>query len=103
YFLDSLAIRDYIGAYTILGSELQSKMSYPDFRENYIRIAGMTYDTFDSQVTDNHHVRTTVNATIEIKPPSQDGTTAETRTLTLSTGYENDQLKILKISQKKTG
>lgn len=100
YFLDSILIRDYISAYTILGSTIQGKTSYSDFREQYIHIVDLTYTDFKSVLTDNNQIETTVKVDYAIKQPNEKKVIKGTMPYTFTLGYENDQLKILDIAKK---
>lgn len=99
YFLDSILIRDYISAYTILGSEMQGETSYSTFREQYIQIVNLTYNDFTIALTDNNQVETTVKVDYSIKQPNKEKTSKSTAEYNFTLGYENDQLKILSISK----
>lgn len=99
YFLDSILIRDYISSYTILGSEMQGEISYSDFREQYIHVVNLTYDNFNSILTDNNQMQTTLKIDYAIKQPNEEKATKSTASYKFTVGYENDQLKILSISK----
>ncbi|QKY68888.1 S1C family serine protease [Lentibacillus sp. CBA3610] len=98
YFFESISIRDYVGAYTLLGSSMQSANSYPDFREGYIDYIDLNYSDLSSSVTENDQVKTTASITAESKTPEQEETETQQMTYELTIGYENDQLKILNVS-----
>ncbi|WP_404452426.1 S1C family serine protease [Virgibacillus necropolis] len=99
YFLDSILIRDYISAYTILGSEIQGKTSYSNFREQYTHFVNLTYNDFTTVITDNNHVEATVKVNYSLKPPNKEEITKETVKYKFTLGFENDQLKILAITK----
>ncbi|WP_430786276.1 S1C family serine protease [Virgibacillus flavescens] len=99
YFLDSILIRDYISAYTILGSEMQGDISYSDFREQYIHIINLEYNTFTSSIGKKNLIETTVQVDFSIKQPNEEKVTKKTTDYKFTVGYENDQLKILKITK----
>lgn len=99
YFFESIDIRDYVGAYTLLGSSMQSKNSYSDFREGYIHIVDMQYDSMSSKVIGDDQVETNIKVTIETKQQNKEETKKETFHYVITVGSENDQLKILKISR----
>lgn len=98
YFLESINVRDYVNAYTLLGSTLQSESSYSNFRDEYINIVDLNYSGMTSEVTENKHVDTAVEVTIESKLPNEEKTEKKTYAFHFVTGYENDQLKIINVT-----
>ncbi|SDQ65422.1 S1C family serine protease [Virgibacillus salinus] len=99
YFFESIIIRDYVGAYTLLGSSMQSENSYSDFRERYIHIIDLQYSDFSSKIKKNNQVETTVDVTVETNLQNKEETKKETFKYVLTIGNENDQLKILNLSK----
>lgn len=97
YFLESIDIRDYVNAYTLLGSNMQSQTSYQDFREEYIHIVKLEYSDLTSNVTETNTVKTTVEVEIESKLENKEKTEKKKHTFEFITHYENDQLKIVEI------
>ncbi|OZU90489.1 serine protease [Virgibacillus indicus] len=98
YFLESISVRDYVNAYTLLGSTLQSEKSYSNFRDEYINIVDLNYPGMTNEVTEENHVKTAVEVTIESKLPNEEKTEKKTHAFHFVTGYENDQLKIINIT-----
>ncbi|SFD46813.1 Trypsin-like peptidase domain-containing protein [Lentibacillus persicus] len=98
YFFESISIRDYVGAYTLLGSAMQSAESYPDFREGYIHYVDLHYSDFKSDVSEDNQVKITAEVTAEVKQQEEEGTEEKQITYTLTIDRENDQLKIMQIS-----
>ncbi|WP_404459102.1 S1C family serine protease [Oceanobacillus kapialis] len=98
YFLESIAIRDYVNAYTLLGSNMQSQTTYQEFRDQYIDIVELEYSELKSKVTENNVVKTTVNVEIESKLANEDKTETKKHTFEFNIDYENDQLKIFAIN-----
>lgn len=99
YFLDSINIRDYVDAYTMLGDSLQKKHSYSDFRDRYINILELEYDNISSEITEENELIITVEVTKETKDKKKKETISKTKEMTFTVGYENDQLKILKFQE----
>ncbi|WP_440895158.1 S1C family serine protease [Amphibacillus sp. Q70] len=92
YFIDSLAIHDYINAYTLLGSELQSEIDYPSFRSEYLHLKNISLLNEEEKNITQEFIDLIV--TIEYdNATAQDETNVMTYLFTI--GYENDQLKIL--------
>lgn len=98
YFFESIQMRDYINSYTLLGSSMQSEVSYTDFREQYTHIVDLKYSEVSSSITEDHHSQTIIKVTIESKSKNKEKTTVENIEYIFTIGLENDQLKILKIS-----
>lgn len=100
YFLEGIEIRDYVSSYALLGSKLQTKKTYPEFRDKYIHIVNLTYDkiTFDAEEnTKSQSIEG--NVTVDIEYHSEDEEKLEKQTVdyTFKIGFENEQLKILNI------
>lgn len=96
YFLESLQIRDYINAYTLLGSELQTETSYTEFRELYVHQVSVTIN--ETNVTFSETLeQATIDTNLEITLVSDDGPKQWNYSFTV--GYENDQLKILQLQK----
>jgi S1-C subfamily serine protease len=96
YFLDSIQVRDYVSAYTLLGSNMQADISYTDFRENYIDTISLEYSDFTIETNGENGVTTEVNVTIESNLQNEEDTAEDTFIFQFSIGYENDQIKILR-------
>src|SRR5690625_109129 len=98
YFFESIQMRDYINSYTLLGSAMQSDISYTDFRNDYTHIVDLDYSEVSSNITEERHSETFIDVTIESKPKNKDKTKVENIEYKFIIGFENDQLRILKIS-----
>lgn len=110
YFHESLLMRDYISAYSMLGSTWQSKQSYQEFRDQYIHTVDIDLSDLSLNVNANNQVKVTLEAkeTIhqKIQENNQDNENKDritkTYNVTFLIGYENDQLKLLKGSKEQT-
>ncbi|MBM7572199.1 S1C family serine protease [Aquibacillus albus] len=95
YFFDNLAIRDYLNAYAMLGSDWQTRTTYQAFREDYFYIVESEIiqitQTFLEQ---RNQVQLNVEVDTTIRQPNQE-TETKTYQYTFFVGYENDQLKII--------
>ncbi|WP_188454568.1 S1C family serine protease [Virgibacillus oceani] len=100
YYFDSILARDYVGAYTLIGSDMQAENTYSNFREGYVHITNLVYDDFSGTISDDNNIITSVNVTSETKLQNQQETTKKQYTYSFTIGYENDQLKILNIDVK---
>lgn len=94
YFVDSLAINDYINAYTLLGSTLQNEMDYPSFRSNYLHLINLSL--LNNEIIDSTGEMVSVNSTIEFQN-EQNRNETKTCNILFTIGYENDQVKVLQI------
>lgn len=92
YFIDSLAIHDYINAYTLLGSELQSEIDYPSFRSEYLHMRNISLLNDEEKNIAQEFIDFIVTVEYDCAT-TQDETNVMTFSFTI--GYENDQLKIL--------
>ncbi|MGM0522464.1 MAG: S1C family serine protease [Bacillota bacterium] len=90
YFIDSLAIHDYINAYALLGSSYQSDRNYTDFREHYVSLKSI--DLIEQQQASVEEDQWVFNVLVEEHRAEQE---PETRSYTFKIGLENDQLKII--------
>ncbi|SDJ75944.1 S1C family serine protease [Sediminibacillus albus] len=95
YFFESLSIRDFINAYTLLGSEWQMETDYQQFREDYVYIV----DTKTSEMTtsfDEESNQVTVTMQVEHEERNTNQKTAvKNYHYTFKVGYENDQVRLL--------
>lgn len=90
YFIDSLAIHDYINAYALLGSNYQSDYDYTDFREHYMSLKSINLIEQQQATVENDQWIFTV--TVDEHRAEQE---LEAHTYTFKVGLENDQLKIM--------
>lgn len=99
YFLTSIDISDYVSAYTLLGNTIQSDMSYSKFRDKSVDTIGLTYK--DIKITDmddyDNQVKASADVTIEKRSSNKKANKTATK-MEFIIGYENDQLKILSMS-----
>ncbi|MFZ3579666.1 S1C family serine protease [Virgibacillus sp. DJP39] len=99
YFFDSILIRDYISAYTILGSEMQGNTSYSDFREQYVHVVNLSYKNVSTVLTNKNQIEATFKVAYGIKQQNKAAVSDKSAEYKFTVGYENDQLKILDISK----
>lgn len=97
YFFESIQMRDYIGAYTLLGSSLQSEMTYPEFRDQFVDLIDLNYETiqFIGDENNQNKISATVNLDLERHTPNEEQSTTNTVTFNFQVGFENEQIKIL--------
>lgn len=102
YFIDSLIIRDYVAAYSLLGDTLQSNTSYSSFRENYIQVVDVKYSHQSTTLTDdNNYANVLVHVSFTKNQPNKEDPIMDKVAYKFMIGYENDQLKIISLDSKK--
>ncbi|MGV3489114.1 MAG: S1C family serine protease [Tuberibacillus sp.] len=94
YFYESLAARDYVTAYMLLGSDWQKNTSYEAFRKGYLNTLDLTINDISSKVTDNNRVQVTVIISADEQTDKGEVVTNQYKS-TYIVGYENDQLKMI--------
>ena len=99
YFWDSIAIRDYVSAYSLLGSALQQESSYSAFRNDYINIVELKSAEPTSEVLENNQVETTINVEIKSRENEEQKEKVNPRSFQFIFAHENDQLKIMSIQE----
>lgn len=95
YFFEGINLRDYVDAYTLLGTDLQDDISYNDFREQYIHTEELDFKQETNEITDEQNAKSTVQVVKKEKLQNENETEEEKLEYTFTIGYENDQLKIL--------
>ncbi|HLS61021.1 MAG TPA: S1C family serine protease [Virgibacillus sp.] len=98
YFFDGIKIRDYVNAYTLLGSTMQSETSYSRFRDDYTNIVDLTYEETSNTITEDNQSESTIEVEMELKSKNKDKNKVKKVKYVFTIGLENDQLKILNIS-----
>ncbi|ADU31967.1 S1C family serine protease [Evansella cellulosilytica] len=91
YYYDNLIYQDFLTAYSLLGSNLQTNMSYESLRNEYIHTDWISID--DIVVTNTNPLQ--VFSIITKEQYSNNTTSYEKYKVTHTIGYENDHLKIL--------
>lgn len=99
YFFEGLQIRDYLIAYTLLGSDLKSSLSYADFRDLYTHMVELEYHIQSQEMIENNIVKSHIQVIVENKFKDEEKTETETLEYIFNIGVENDQLKIINIQQ----
>src|SRR5699024_10972112 len=72
YFFEGIKMRDFIGSYTLLGSDMQAAQSYVNFRDSYIHSTSLTYDEPVQTMLEDHQVEMSVHVTITSKEKNED-------------------------------
>lgn len=96
YFIESINFKDFVTAYSLLGSERQSNIDYITFRDQYLNIISISIEELKTEKNNNQVVIETVLKVLE-----RTGAEQKTKTYRMSyeVAYENDQARI--ISEKK--
>jgi hypothetical protein len=95
---DSINNHDYVTAYSLLGSDWQSKVSYEDFRYGYMNTVSVQITGLSASSSgDNFQISITIEAEEQIG----DGVVLGQYKASYNLGQENNQLKILQGTAKK--
>ncbi|TLS37290.1 S1C family serine protease [Pseudalkalibacillus caeni] len=95
YFYESLDTRDYLTAYSLLGSRWQSEMGYENFREGYLHTLGVRVTNLTGKLSEDRE-SVLVTGTVEAEERTDDKKTVTSLySVNYEVAYENDQLKIL--------
>jgi serine protease Do len=92
YFIESINFRDYVTAYSLLGSESQSSIDYEEFRNQYLNNISLNIKELKTINQDNHVIVKTVLTAIEQAGGEQ---VTNTYKIDFIVAYENDQAKII--------
>jgi len=90
YFFESILIRDYINAYALLGSSLQTDTAYTDFRETYVHHVSLEMNNMETKFAEDKE-----QVIVDLTVTSVDVNSEQKWSYTFTVGYENDQLKII--------
>ncbi|WBL15588.1 S1C family serine protease [Sutcliffiella sp. NC1] len=98
YYFESINHRDYVTAYSLLGSELQSTLSYEEFRADFMNVLAVEINSTFTEMVDRN-----VNVTVLIQTQQRgdDGLTFTNYECNFVLGLENDQMKILSKDREK--
>lgn len=99
YFWDSIGIRDYVNAYSLLGNKLQEEFSYAAFRKQYINIVDLTSSEPESEVIDNNRIQTVIDVKIKERETEKNEEKTKSKAFQFIFAYENDQLKMIDIKE----
>jgi serine protease Do len=98
YFYECLNSRDYVTAYSLLGSSWQSKLDFSKFRDGYLNTKSVSLDDVKATVNGDNTTVMAVLSAVELN----NGTESYAKyQLEYTVGNENDQLKILSGKAKK--
>jgi serine protease Do len=92
YFYESLNSRDYVTAYSLLGSAWQGKTEFSKFRNGYIQTRSTTIDNVQTVADGNTVTVTGIITAVELSNGNESYAKYKVE---YKVGYENDQMKIL--------
>ena len=95
YFFESILIRDYINAYALLGSSLQTDTTYTDFREKYVHHVSLEMNNMET-----NYIKDKEQVVVDLTVTSVDVNSEKKWSYTFKVGYENDQLKIIQLEKQ---
>ncbi|BDR66444.1 peptidase S1 [Clostridium tetani] len=95
YFYDGINAQNYLEAYTLLGSDLQSKLTYENFKKNYADIKITNIKTISSKIKEDESI--SVTTTIQ---NTYDKVTQEVK-MNFILDFENNTLKIINYKEIK--
>lgn len=95
YFYDCINSQDYVAAYTLLGSEWQSKTNYNLFRKDFLSTRNIEVLNLTSSINSDNSI------TVVGKIKTKDTVNSNTYKVTYTIDYENNVLKILKENAEK--
>ncbi|SHM89074.1 S1C family serine protease [Gracilibacillus kekensis] len=98
YLFDNISLRDYVNAYSMFGSEYQSLTSYTEFRQSFQSLLGLNTKEKSILEKKNGIVQIKVDLEVTVRDESYQEVQEDWH-YTIVIGYENDQLKILKMSR----
>ncbi|MBB3131451.1 hypothetical protein FHS19_006174 [Paenibacillus rhizosphaerae] len=98
YFYQSLNNGDYVTAYSLLGSEWQSGISYEDFRAGYLNTG---YIMLGSPTLEEEDDGALVSVDITAEERRKSDTVYQGYRMSYTVGYENGEIKILHGKGKK--
>ncbi|MGM7722030.1 S1C family serine protease [Metabacillus sp. Hm71] len=96
YFIESIHYRDFVTAYSLLGSKWQTNMDYDTFRRRYLNTISISIMDLKTEMKENHII---VKTTLTAKEQNGKEQVTKTYKMNYEVAYENDQAKI--IAEKK--
>lgn len=97
YFYESISNYDYVTAFSLLGSEWQSSVTYDEFRTQYQTILSVEVVDNKAMIVDDV---ATINVEIEVLQLADNGEFIEViQQITYQVGIENDRMKLLMVSE----
>lgn len=92
YYIESLDFHDYVTAYSLLGSELQTELTYEAFKEQFNRFSSMSIETITTEKSGEEII---VHADITVQPKTGGKPSEQMLKASYTVAYENEQAKII--------
>lgn len=99
YFFENINMRDFVSAYSLLGSDWQQNLSYQAFRDKYVSAIDVTISNVQTELKDESHITVKLNVNIITRNPNQQEIKKRFKQ-TYVVGLENDQIKLLSGDQE---
>lgn len=98
YFIDSINYKDFVTAYSLLGSDWQTNIDYQSFRNDYLNILSIRIDELKTTKNEDKVLVETVLSIVE-----ETGSVHKnvSKKVNFVVAFENDQAKIISEEQKK--
>ncbi|MBD1381589.1 trypsin-like peptidase domain-containing protein [Metabacillus arenae] len=97
YFMESIDHQDYVTAYSLLSSTLQSNTDYESFRNRYISIASLKIEELSSEKKEDHIL---AKASLQTEEVEKGNRIKKNYDITYKVIFENEQAKIDDIKMK---
>ncbi|MEQ6388819.1 trypsin-like peptidase domain-containing protein [Bacillaceae bacterium S4-13-58] len=95
YFYENINMRDFVSAYSLLGSDWQQNLTYQAFRDKYVSAVNVTITNVQTELKDNRHVSVTLNVNLKTRKQEAQQEITKRYKQTYIVGLENDQIKLL--------
>ncbi len=92
YFIESINFKDFVTAYSLLGSDWQSKVDYQSFRNEYLNILSISIEELKTIKNEDIVTVETVLSTVQ---QTDIGKKTTLKKVNYVIAYENDQAKII--------
>ncbi|APH04706.1 S1C family serine protease [Bacillus weihaiensis] len=92
YFIESINFKDFVTAYSLLGSDWQSEMDYDTFRKKYLDITNIRIEKLTTEDKGNE---VEVQTSLSITTRENQEEVIKTEEISFLIAYENDQAKII--------
>ncbi|UOQ48026.1 S1C family serine protease [Gracilibacillus caseinilyticus] len=98
YFFDNISLRDYVNAYSLLGSQYQGQTSYTAFRQSFQNMIDLKVEKKAIKNIENEQAEIEINVKTTVRNNNYEEK-EQAMTYNVTIGYENDQLKILQLDK----
>lgn len=99
YFYESVNARDYVTAYSVLGSDWQSKLVFDDFQKGYLKTVSVELSNMMVQSSTDHSA--TISVIIQAVETQEGNRSLSSYKLTYDVALENSKVKLIKGTGKR--